>query len=86
MKNSLAEANAGTDGNSKPEPREEKKKHVSGVAGEGQVVHLRVDIGGDEEHARDETREPEDKLKPFRLKKKYEQCQARAVGNGHRGT
>jgi len=66
--------------------RGRKKKHVSGVAGEGQVVHLRVDIGGDEEHARDETHELEDNLKPFRLKKKYEQCQARAVGNGHRAT
>jgi len=66
--------------------RGRKKKHVSGVAEEGQVVHLRVDIGGDEEHARDENRELEDNLKPFRLKKKYEQCQARAVSNGHRGT
>jgi len=49
MKNSLAKNNAGIDGNSKIEPREEKKNTFQGLQGKGQAVRLGVDIGGDDE-------------------------------------
>jgi hypothetical protein len=62
MRNSLVKNNAGIDGiSNKLRPGEEKNTRFRGCR-KGRAVRLGVDIGGDDEHARDEKCERERKL------------------------